>query len=78
MECNKDCKECEYLNGRTDDKGYRSTKKSKGYKKIGTTKKTSYVDRKGLKSKKTYYYKIRAKLGNVVSKYSSVVKAKVK
>lgn len=37
---------------------YRSTKKSRGYKRIVTTKKTSYKNR-GLKSGKKYYYKVR-------------------
>lgn len=38
---------------------YRSTKKSKGYKRIVTTKKTSYKDT-DLKAGKKYYYKVRA------------------
>ncbi len=38
---------------------YRSTNSKSGYKKIATvTKKTSYTDKKSLKSKKTYYYKV--------------------
>ncbi len=63
---------------------YRSTKKNKGYKCIATIKgkkKVSYVDKK-VKSKKTYYYKIRAyKKSNgktIYSKYSPVKKVKVK
>ncbi len=36
---------------------YRSTKKSKGYKKIGITTTTSYTDKKVTKGK-TYYYKV--------------------
>lgn len=38
---------------------YRAAKKDGSYKKIGETEKNSYTD-KGLKFKKTYYYKIRA------------------
>ncbi len=38
---------------------YRSEKKDKGYQQIGTTKKTSYTDKK-VKKGKTYYYKIVA------------------
>lgn len=38
---------------------YRSTKKTKGYKKIGTAKKTSFVDTK-VSSGKAYYYRITA------------------
>lgn len=38
---------------------YRAAKKDGSYKKIGETEKHSYTD-KGLKFKKTYYYKIRA------------------
>lgn len=42
---------------------YRSTKKNSGYKKIATIRKNKtvkYVDKKSLKSKKTYYYKVAA------------------
>lgn len=42
---------------------YRSTKKNGKYKKIATIKKNKtvkYVDKKSLKSKKTYYYKVVA------------------
>ena len=62
---------------------YRSTKAKKGFKKIGTVtaKKKSYVSKK-LKSKKTYYYKVRAfvRIGSkkYYSKYSAVKKVKAK
>lgn len=51
---------------------YRSTKKTKGYKKIATVKKTKYTNKK-LKEKKTYHYKVKpvksgAKYSNTVSK----------
>lgn len=42
---------------------YRSTKKKSGYKKIATTKKTKYVDKKVSKKKK-YYYRVRALRGS--------------
>lgn len=38
---------------------YRSTKKNKGFKKIATTTKTTYTDKK-TKKNKTYYYKVVA------------------
>ncbi len=53
---------------------YRSTKKTKGYKKIKTAKKVSIVSytNKKLKAKKKYYYKIRAyKTVNGRKMYSS-------
>lgn len=64
---------------------YRSTKKSKGYKKIKTlngNKKVTYIDGKGLKKKKTYYYKVRVvkKVGGFkyYSAFSNVKKIKKK
>lgn len=52
---------------------YRSTKPKSGFKKIATIKKgstTKYVDKKGLKSKKKYYYRVAAynKLGKFNTK----------
>lgn len=55
---------------------YRSTKKSSGYKKVATTTKTKYVDKKVKKGKK-YYYKVRSvRTGNgtVRSSYTGAVK----
>lgn len=60
---------------------YRATSRNGTYKKVATTGKTSYQD-KGLSSKNTYYYKVRAykKSGKntVVGKMTSVVTAKTK
>lgn len=62
---------------------YRSTKKKSGFKKIATTKKTSYIDKKG-KQLHTYYYKIRGVSKNPetntyeYSPYSIVIKKKVR
>lgn len=61
---------------------YRSTSKKKGYQLVGSTTKTSYKDTK-LKSKKTYYYKIKAVSSNGLgvdteSSFSSVKSAKAK
>lgn len=62
---------------------YRSTKKKSNYKKIATTKKTYYTDKKG-KQLRTYYYKIRAVKRdsttntNIYSPYSIVMKKKVR
>lgn len=62
---------------------YRSTKKNKGFKKVKTLKSKAYSwTNKKLKSKKTYYYKVRAvkKVGKdkMYSSFSSVKKIKVK
>ncbi len=72
------------LNGACGYKLYRSTKKKSGYTCIKTIKKgktITFTDRK-VKSKKIYYYKVRAytKSGDkrTYSKYSTVKKVKVK
>lgn len=60
---------------------YRSTSANSGYKKIATvTGKTSYTDKKSLKSKKTYYYKVVSirKSGSKVLTAKSSVAKKVK
>lgn len=58
---------------------YRSTNSRSGFKKIATvTGKTSYTDKKSLKSKKTYYYKvvsIRKSGSKVLTAKSSAYKA---
>lgn len=56
---------------------YRSTSKTKGYKLVATTTKTTYTDKK-LASKKTYYYKVKAVSKNGVGEdvNSSLSKAK--
>ncbi len=63
------------VKGATQYEVYRSTKSKSGYKKIGTTKKTSYTDKKATGGKK-YYYKIRVckKIDkkNYYSSYSAV------
>lgn len=61
---------------------YRSTSKKKGFTLVGTTTKTTFKDKK-LKSKKTYYYKLKAVYSNglgedMVSGFSAVKSAKVK
>ncbi len=61
--------------GATKYEIYRSTQKSKGYKKIATTTKTKYVDTKVKKGKK-YYYKVRTvRTGNGTA-YSAYTGAK--
>lgn len=65
----------EKVNGATTYEIYRSTKKSSGYKKIGTSRTNSYTS-KNLKTNKTYYYKIKVKNNASSSTYSSVVKGK--
>ena len=62
---------------------YRSTKAKGGYKKIATVNgKTTYKDKKALKSKKTYYYKVISyrKNGSKVlkSKASGYKRVKIK
>ena len=56
---------------------YRSTSKSKGYKKIGETDNVTFVDTAAKKGK-TYYYKVVAICGNTESAQSSYVKVKSK
>ncbi len=61
---------------------YRSTSKKKGFTLVGATTKTTFKDKK-LKSKKTYYYKLKAVYNNglgedMVSGFSKVKSAKVK
>ena len=67
-----------------DAKGYevyRSLKKNGGFKKIATTSKLKYTDKK-VKSKKTYYFKLKAfnKSGSkkVDGAFSAVKKIKIK
>lgn len=63
---------------------YRSTKKKKGYKKVATIKKGSKVTfkNKKLKSKKTYYFKVRSFKRvngvNIYSDYSAPKSVRVK
>ena len=50
---------------------YRSSDKKKGYKKIGTAKKTIYKD-SGVKGGKTYYYKVKAVLKDKYKQNNSI------
>ena len=65
------------VKGATKYELYRSTKKGSGYKKVATLKSTKYTNKK-LKSKKTYYYKVRAVAGSNKGSFSKVLKVKVK
>ncbi|WP_294468530.1 leucine-rich repeat protein [uncultured Anaerofustis sp.] len=56
---------------------YRSTKKNKGFKKIKTTSFRKYINT-NLKSKKTYYYKVRAIYGSYKGSFSKVYKVRIK
>ena len=56
---------------------YRATSKDGKFKKVKTTKKRSFTN-KGLKSGKTYYYKVRAIRGKKKGKFSAVKSAKTK
>ena len=72
------------VSGATGYEVYMSTKKASGYKKVATMKKASSVKytAKKLKSKKTYYFKVRAYKTvsgkKVYSDFSTVKKVKVK
>lgn len=65
------------VNGAAGYDVYRSASPGKGYKKIGSTAKTSFVDKK-VKPAKTYYYKVVAKAkdanynSGLSSKYAKV------
>lgn len=69
------------VSGATQYEVYRSTSKKGKYKKLATTKKTSYTDKKATGGKK-YYYKIRVckKIDkkNYYSSYSAVKSVKAK
>lgn len=59
---------------------YRATSQKGTYSKISTTTKTTLTNSKDMKTGKTYYYKVRAKVtlsnGTVYSKFSAVKTAK--
>ena len=64
--------------GASKYKIYRATKKNGKYKKIATTKKTKYVDKKVKKGKK-YFYKVKSVRNynkTVTSKFSKIAKSK--
>lgn len=70
------------VNGASEYKIYRATKKKGQYMCVGTTKKLTFKD-KGLESGKTYYYKVKAVAKNasnadVDSSFSKVKKVRVK
>ena len=69
------------VKGATQYEVYRATSKKGKYKKIGTSKKTTYTDKKATGGKK-YYYKVRVckKINkkNYYSSYSAVKSVKVK
>lgn len=69
------------VKGATQYEVYRATSKKGKYKKIGTTKKTTYTDKKATGGKR-YYYKIRVckKISNknYYSSYSAVKSVKAK
>lgn len=55
---------------------YRAASKSGKYKKIASTSKRSYSDKK-ISQNKTYYYKVKAVRGDKSSKFSAVKSAKI-
>lgn len=55
---------------------YRATSKNGTYKKVATTTKLYYTDKK-ISQNKTYYYKVKAVNGKTTSKYSSVKSGKI-
>ncbi len=71
------------VSGETGYQVYYSTKKSSGYKKLGTYKANKVkITKSGLTRGKTYYFKVRAYIktdsGTVYSPYSSVKSIKIK
>ena len=61
--------------GATEYQVYRATQQNSGYTKINTTTATSYVNT-GAKAGTTYYYRIVAVKGTVVSDFSNIVSAR--